>query len=62
MKSYIERTGDTVAKAYEEGNIPAIEEYVIRDVEAHIICLRSWKDIQFIEGKYKNALPRNWTI
>jgi len=41
VKSYIERTGDTVAKAYEEGNIPAIEEYVIRDVEAHIICLRS---------------------
>ena len=24
---------DTVAKAYEEGNIPAIEEYVMRDVE-----------------------------
>ena len=27
-------TGDTVAKAYEEGNIPAVEEYVMRDVEA----------------------------
>ena len=25
---------ETVAKAYEEGNIPAIEEYVMRDVEA----------------------------
>ena len=25
--------GDTVAKAYEEGNIAAIEEYVMRDVE-----------------------------
>ena len=34
VKSYIKQTGDTVAKAYEEGNIPAIEEYVIRDVEA----------------------------
>ena len=34
VKSYIERTGDTVVKAYEEGNIPAIEEYVMRDVEA----------------------------
>ena len=31
---YIERTGDTVAKAYEEVNIPAVEEYVMRDVEA----------------------------
>ena len=29
-----EVTGDTVAKAYEEGNIPAVEEYVMRDVEA----------------------------
>ena len=29
-----EVTGDTVAKAYEESNIPAIEEYVMRDVEA----------------------------
>ena len=29
-----EVTGDTEEKAYEEGNIPAIEEYVIRDVEA----------------------------
>ena len=27
-------TGDTVVKAYEEGNIPAVEEYVMRDVEA----------------------------
>ncbi len=27
-------TGDTVAKTYKEGNIPAIEEYVMRDVEA----------------------------
>jgi len=26
--------GDTVAKAFEEGNIPAVEEYVMRDVEA----------------------------
>ena len=34
VKSYIERTGNTVAKAYEEGNIPAVEEYVMRDVEA----------------------------
>ena len=34
VKSYIERTGDTGAKAYEEDNIPAIEEYVMRDVEA----------------------------
>ena len=34
VKSYIERTGDTVAKAYKEGNIPAVEEYVMRDVEA----------------------------
>ena len=34
VKSYIERTGDTVAKAYEEGNLPAVEEYVMRDVEA----------------------------
>ena len=25
---------EIVAKAYEEGNIPAIEEYVMRDVEA----------------------------
>ena len=33
-KAYIERTGNTVAKAYEEGNIPAVEEYVMRDVEA----------------------------
>ena len=24
VKSYIERTGDTVAKAYEEDNIPAV--------------------------------------
>ena len=29
-----EVTGDTVAKAYEAGNIPAVEEYVMRDVEA----------------------------
>ena len=29
-----EVAGDTVAKAYEEGNIPAVEEYVMRDVEA----------------------------
>ena len=29
-----EVTGDTVAKAYEEGNIAAVEEYVMRDVEA----------------------------
>ena len=34
VRSYIERTGDTVAKAYEEVNIPAVEEYVMRDVEA----------------------------
>ena len=34
VKSYIERTGNTVEKAYEEGNIPAAEEYVMRDVEA----------------------------
>ena len=34
VKSYIERTGNTVAKAYEEGNIPTVEEYVMRDVEA----------------------------
>ena len=34
VKSYIERTGDTVAKAYEEGNLPTVEEYVMRDVEA----------------------------
>ena len=34
VNSYIERTGDTVATAYEEGNIPAVEEYVMRDVEA----------------------------
>ena len=26
--------GDTVAKAFEEGNISAVEEYVMRDVEA----------------------------
>ena len=32
VKSYIERTGDTVAKVYEEGNIPTVEEYVMRDV------------------------------
>ena len=25
---------ETVAKTYEEGNIPAVEEYVMRDVEA----------------------------
>ena len=29
-----EVTGDTVAKAYEEGNIAAVAEYVMRDVEA----------------------------
>ena len=29
-----EVTGDTVAKTYEEGNISAVEKYVIRDVEA----------------------------
>ena len=29
-----EVTGDTVTKAYEEGNITAVEEYVMRDVEA----------------------------
>ena len=29
-----EVTGETVAKAYEEGNIAAVEEYVMRDVEA----------------------------
>jgi len=33
VKSYIERTGDTVAKVYEEGNIPTVEEYVMRDVD-----------------------------
>ena len=27
-------TGDTVAKAYAEGNIPGVEDYVMRDVEA----------------------------
>ena len=32
VKSYIERTGDTVEKVYEEGNIPTVEEYVMRDV------------------------------
>ena len=26
--------GDTVAKAFEEGNISAVEEYVMRDVDA----------------------------
>ena len=26
--------GDTVAKAFEEGNIEAVNEYVMRDVEA----------------------------
>ena len=26
--------GDTVSKAYMEGNIPGVEDYVIRDVEA----------------------------
>ena len=34
VKSYIERTGDTVAKAYEEGNLPAVEENLMIDVEA----------------------------
>jgi len=29
-----EVTGETVAKVYEEGNIAAVEEYVMRDVEA----------------------------
>ena len=29
-----EVTGETVAKAYEKGNISAVEEYVMRDVEA----------------------------
>ena len=29
-----EVTGDTVAKAYEEGNIAAVEEYEMKDVEA----------------------------
>ena len=29
-----EVAGDMVVKAYEEGNIPAVEEYVIIDVEA----------------------------
>ena len=29
-----EVTGETVAKAYKEGNIAAVEEYVMRDVEA----------------------------
>ena len=38
VNSYIERTGDTVEKAYDEGNIPTVEEYVMRDVEAtHIL-------------------------
>ena len=34
VNSYIERTGDAVEKEYDEGNIPAVEEYVMRDVEA----------------------------
>jgi hypothetical protein len=34
VKYYIKRTGETVAKAYEEDNIPIVEEYVMRDVEA----------------------------
>ena len=34
VKIYIERTDDMVEKAYKEGNIPTIEEYVMRDVEA----------------------------
>ena len=29
-----EVTGDTVAKAYEKGNIHAVNKYVMRDVEA----------------------------
>ena len=29
-----EVTGSTVANAYAEGNIPGVEEYVIRDIEA----------------------------
>tara|TARA_B100000315_G_C14456175_1_gene531500 strand:- start:95 stop:733 length:639 start_codon:yes stop_codon:yes gene_type:complete len=29
-----EVTGDTVAKSYAEGNIPGVEDYVMRDVEA----------------------------
>ena len=28
-----EVAGNTVVKAYEEGNTPAVEEYVMRDVE-----------------------------
>ena len=33
-KVRVEQTGDTVAKAYAEGNIPGVEDYVMRDVEA----------------------------
>ena len=29
-----EVSGETVAQAYEEGNVSAVEEYVIRDVDA----------------------------
>ena len=29
-----EVSGDTVARAFEEGNVSSIEEYVIRDVDA----------------------------
>ena len=29
-----EVSGETVAKAYKEGNVSAVEEYVIRDVDA----------------------------
>ena len=29
-----EVAGDTVAKAYEKGNITAVEDYVMRDVKA----------------------------
>ena len=34
LPTFGEVTGDTVAKAYEDGNIAAIEEYVMRAVEA----------------------------
>ena len=29
-----EVSGETVAKAFQEGNVSAVEEYVIRDVDA----------------------------
>ena len=30
-------TGDTVAKAFEDGNIEAVNKYVMRDVEATLM-------------------------